>query len=58
MQKSLDMYLLGSLNEVRHITDDWMKLYNYERPHEGLNDLLDYAKPTASYIVKEKTLVI
>lgn len=35
----LDMYLFGSLNEVRHITDDWMQLYNYERPHDGLNDL-------------------
>jgi putative transposase len=23
----------------RQVTDDWMQLYNYERPHDGLNDM-------------------
>jgi putative transposase len=31
--------LLKRLTEVREITDSWMVDYNYERPHESLNDL-------------------
>lgn len=34
-----DFYLFKSLTEVREITDSWMIEYNYERPHESLNDL-------------------
>ena len=35
----LDCYLSNSLTEVREIIDSWMVEYNYERPHESLNDL-------------------
>ncbi len=34
-----DCYVFNSLSEVRDITDDWMIDYNYERPHQLLNDL-------------------
>ena len=35
----LDAYLFGSLKEVIRFTDQWMVLYNEERPHQALNDL-------------------
>ena len=34
----LDLYLFKNLDQVRQITDDWILLYNYERPHDGLED--------------------
>jgi len=35
----LNMYVFRTLNEVREITENWMKQYNDERPHDSLNDL-------------------
>lgn len=35
----LDLYLFETLHEVRQITDDWMQLYNEERPHDALEDM-------------------
>jgi len=33
----LDMYLFQSIYEVQSITNNWLKHYNEERPHESLN---------------------
>ncbi len=35
----LNMYVFRTLNEVRELTENWMKQYNDERPHDLLNDL-------------------
>lgn len=34
----LDMYLFRNIQEAQHITNDWIKHYNEERPHESLNN--------------------
>ena len=39
----LDLYLFSNLDEVRQITDDWIQLYNHERPNDGLNDMTPIA---------------
>lgn len=35
----LNMYVFKTLSEVREITENWMKVYNNERPHDSLDDL-------------------
>ena len=35
----LDFYIFDNLHEVKQLTEDWIKLYNTERPHDSLNDM-------------------
>ena len=35
----LNMYVFKNLNEVREITENWIREYNEERPHDALEDL-------------------
>ena len=35
----LNMYVFKTLNEVRELTENWIREYNEERPHDSLNDL-------------------
>lgn len=38
-EEVLDMYLFRSIVEAQNITNNWLKYYNEERPHESLNRL-------------------
>jgi len=38
----LDCYIFNNLNEVKQITEDWIELYNNERPHDSLNDMTPF----------------
>ena len=31
------MYVFKTLNDVRELTEDWIREYNEERPHDALN---------------------
>ncbi|MBO6565791.1 MAG: transposase [Pseudomonadales bacterium] len=35
----LNMFVFKTLNEVRKLTDSWIREYNEERPHDSLEDL-------------------
>jgi len=35
----LNMYVFRTLTEVRNITENWIKEYNEERPHDSLEDM-------------------
>lgn len=37
-EEILDLYGFKNLEEVKEITEDWVKIYNNERPYESLNN--------------------
>ncbi len=38
-EEVLDFYVFSTLAEVREITEDWIKDYNEQRPHEALGQM-------------------
>jgi putative transposase len=38
-EEVLDMYIFSRLSEVRQRTETWIQEYNYQRPHESLDDV-------------------
>jgi putative transposase len=47
----LNMYVFRTLNEVRELTDKWVREYNEERPHDSLGDLTPW-----EYLAKHQQL--
>ena len=39
LEEVLNFYLFKSLTEVKEMTNDWLRQYNGERPHESLGNL-------------------
>ena len=35
----LDLYIFKNLEQARKITEEWLEIYNTERPHEALNNM-------------------
>lgn len=54
----LDSYLFDNLNQVRELTQNWMRDYNEDRPHEALGDIspIEYLKKNKN--IKELKEVI
>ena len=38
-EEVLNFYIFNKLNEVRELTETWIKEYNEQRPHESLGNL-------------------
>ncbi|WMY91552.1 IS3 family transposase [Snodgrassella communis] len=38
----LDLYLFNNLEQARRITEEWLTIYNTERPHEALNNMTPF----------------
>nr|WP_275415301.1 integrase core domain-containing protein [Snodgrassella gandavensis] len=36
----LDLYLFNNLQQARKVTEEWLTIYNTERPHEALNNMM------------------
>ena len=47
----LNMYVFQTLNEVRERTENWIREYNEERPHDSLGDLTPW-----EYLAKHQPL--
>ncbi|GAA6151365.1 hypothetical protein NBRC116587_07840 [Pseudoteredinibacter isoporae] len=47
----LNMYVFRTLNELRELTENWIREYNEERPHDSLGDLTPW-----EYLAKHKGL--
>ena len=37
--KVLDLYLFKNRGQLRKTTEEWLKIYNIERPHKALNNI-------------------
>ena len=42
----LDAYLLNSISQAQELAEEWLTMYNCQRPHEALNNLtpIEFAK--------------
>ena len=38
-EEVLDLYIFNTLSEVQEVTENWLRQYNEERPHESLGNL-------------------
>lgn len=39
----LDAYLLNSISQTQELAEEWLTMYNYQRPHEALHNLTPIA---------------
>ncbi len=37
--KVLDLYIFKNLEQVKKITEEWLEMYNTERPHKALSNM-------------------
>ncbi|MFQ1017679.1 integrase core domain-containing protein [Gilliamella sp. BG7] len=36
----LDLYLFNNLEQARRVTEEWLTIYNTERLHKALNNMM------------------